>query len=243
MRFLWWWSLLLAVAAHYTAAEGGDEPSLTSKGVPAAEETTPTLQDRRLVTAAKTDKADVSLITLTSRTFDGAISDGNVWLIEFYAPWCSHCTSFLPTYIEIAEEFHKSDKRIKVAKINGSEEKALASRFDVYGFPTFYVIVGWSVYSFEGQRTKQNLIKFADGGYKQMSSIPFYASPFGPIGLFQGGLISSGIFLSDLFLWLQDSLGLSQLIAGMVLFGSMFMGIFVIIVLMAFNVKVKPKKD
>ena len=37
-------------------------------------------------------------IVLTSRNFDSSISDGNVWLIEFYASWCGHCKRFEPTY-------------------------------------------------------------------------------------------------------------------------------------------------
>ena len=28
------------------------------------------------------------VISLTSKSFDRSVRDGNVWLIEFYAPWC-----------------------------------------------------------------------------------------------------------------------------------------------------------
>lgn len=37
------------------------------------------------VTAAP-EKAE-GVIQLTSRNFDESLSDGNIWLIEFYAPW------------------------------------------------------------------------------------------------------------------------------------------------------------
>ena len=41
---------------------------------------------------------DRGSIQLTSRNFDSSISDGNVWLVEFYASWCGHCKRFAPTY-------------------------------------------------------------------------------------------------------------------------------------------------
>jgi len=30
------------------------------------------------------------VITLNSRNFEASISDGNVWLVEFYSPWCGY---------------------------------------------------------------------------------------------------------------------------------------------------------
>lgn len=41
---------------------------------------------------------DNGSIVLTSRNFDSSISDGSVWLVEFYADWCGHCKRFAPTY-------------------------------------------------------------------------------------------------------------------------------------------------
>jgi len=37
---------------------------------------------------AETGKSTNGVISLSARNFDLAISDGNPWLIEFYAPWC-----------------------------------------------------------------------------------------------------------------------------------------------------------
>ena len=38
------------------------------------------------------------VVELDARTFDSTMRDGNAWLVEFYAPWCGHCTRFAPTY-------------------------------------------------------------------------------------------------------------------------------------------------
>jgi len=38
-------------------------------------------------TAAAASEKIEGVIQLTSKNFDKSLSDGNVWLIEFYAPW------------------------------------------------------------------------------------------------------------------------------------------------------------
>jgi thiol-disulfide isomerase/thioredoxin len=110
----------------------------------------------------------LSVIDLTSQNFARSVSDGNVWLIEFYTPWCSHCQTFMASYMSIAHSFHSSpNEKIRVARVDCSVERALLSRFDVKGFPSFFVVAGWQVYEFEGTRHEANLMTFARGGYKK----------------------------------------------------------------------------
>lgn len=40
---------------------------------------------------------------LTPDLFKSAIASGNPWLIDFYAPWCGHCTVFEPDFISIGQ--------------------------------------------------------------------------------------------------------------------------------------------
>jgi protein disulfide-isomerase-like protein len=187
---------------------------------------------------------DISVVLLTSRNFDTSIRDGNVWLIEFYAPWCSHCRHFDPTYEEVAAHFHSSsDKNVRIAKVNGDAERALSTRFGVNGYPTFYLVDGWSVYSYERARSKHNLIKFVEQDYKNVDAIPFYASPMGPLGVSQGLLMVAGIKVADLFEWVQQTFGLSPLFAGVLLFGLVFLGCFCTIVILIIFVTPKAKAD
>jgi thiol-disulfide isomerase/thioredoxin len=91
-----------------------------------------------------------SAIPLTARDFGSSVGDGNRWLLEFYSPHCGHCEAFAPTYSAIAKAYHGSsdhNHNIKVAKIDGSSETALSSRFGVYAYPSFYLVDGWSVYA------------------------------------------------------------------------------------------------
>lgn len=110
----------------------------------------------------------LSVIDLTSQNFATTVNDGNVWLIEFYTPWCRHCQTFKASYMSVAQTFHSSpDEKIRVARVDCSVEKALLSRFDVRGFPSFYIVAGWQVYQFEGTRSEASLLTFARGGYKK----------------------------------------------------------------------------
>jgi thiol-disulfide isomerase/thioredoxin len=42
------------------------------------------------------------VVTLTSRDFDATIKNGEVWFVEFYAPWCGHCKRLESTWEELA---------------------------------------------------------------------------------------------------------------------------------------------
>jgi thiol-disulfide isomerase/thioredoxin len=182
-------------------------------------------------------------VILTTRNFGEHVGDGNVWLVEFYSPHCIHCTQFAPTYDEIADEFHSSTSHtVKVGKVDGNMEKALASRFNIYGYPSFFIIDGYKVYPFEQPRSKQNMMQFAEGGYKKIEPLPFYSSPMGPIGILQGSLINFGVKALDVFAWSQTRFGLSPLFAASVLFGAMFMGIFLLIVFLAIAIPPKLKE-
>jgi thiol-disulfide isomerase/thioredoxin len=189
---------------------------------------------------------DGTVLVLTARNFQSLLrhnSSHTVWLIEFYASWCVHCGAFAPIYESLALELHTAAPHVRVAKINGAEERALTSRFGVTAFPSFYVVHGYHVYEFTQTRTQRNLMQFVQGGYLQQDPIPFYTSPMGPVGLVQGYCISSGLWAVDAFYGLQTSLGLSQLFAAMLVFGGLFVAIFVCIVIVAVSITSKSKLD
>lgn len=243
------WILLLWIALIHASL--GDDPVGTVaaqvKGDEGGDVAAPTT-----AAAAATVPAVVEVpgpIKLTARNFDTTLSTGRPWLLEFYAPWCSHCTSFATAYSEMARKYHGSKQgehqysNIKVGKVDGSAETALSSRFSVYGYPSFYMIDGWSVYKFEDTRSKQNLMAFAEGGYKKQDPLPFYQSPMGPVGIAQAVLMFAGIRLGDVFEGVQNKLGLSPVMAGIAIFGSVFYGCFFMIVALAVLVKPKLKNE
>ena len=85
------------------------------------------------------------------------------WMIKFYAPWCGHCKKLAPTWEEVATRLVGE---INVAKVDASQDRSLATRFDIKGFPTVLFLRQGKVYKFRGPRTADKLVEFAQGGYQ-----------------------------------------------------------------------------
>lgn len=147
-------------------------------------------------------------------------------------------------YDEIAYHLHSEpDQKISVGKVDGDSERALASRFGVKAYPSFYLIDGYSVYKFEGNRSMEGMVSFVKSKYRKQSAIPFFSSPMGPLGLCQGVFLSGAYGAFHAVEWLQDKMGLSPFFAVMVLFGAFFIGIFITIVVLAIALTPKEKND
>jgi len=191
------------------------------------------------------DTISKGVIKLNTRNFDSSIRDGNVWLVEFYAPWCGHCRQFAPTYELVAKKLHgdhETERKVRVASIDGDNEKALSARFGVHGFPSFFLIDGWTVTEYSGRRSLEAMVKFANETYASAEPIPFLNSPFGPLGQSRAWLIYFGTQLIDAHGWLVNK-GLSQVIAVLVLAGSgVFFSLALIISVGLFSMA-KTKED
>lgn len=77
---------------------------------------------------------DRDVIVLTDDNFDvNVYSSKDIWMVELYAPWCGHCKALEPEWNEAAT---KMKGQVKFAKVDATENKQLAQRFGVTGFPT-----------------------------------------------------------------------------------------------------------
>lgn len=74
---------------------------------------------------------------LDSSNFDKlVVKDEGLWLVEFYAPWCGHCKALTPEYLKVAE---KLKGLIKIGAVDADQEKDLAQRFSIKGYPTIKI--------------------------------------------------------------------------------------------------------
>jgi len=73
--------------------------------------------------------------TLTTDNFNDFVGGSKAALVEFYAPWCGHCKSLAPKYEKLGQIF-AGESDVVIAKVDATEDGALADKFGVQGYPT-----------------------------------------------------------------------------------------------------------
>lgn len=86
----------------------------------------------------------------------------DIWIVEFYAPWCGHCKALEPEYKQAASQLKGS---VKLGKVDATVETALAQRFNVKGYPTVKVFdygekKDSTAYDYPGERKAQAIVDF-----------------------------------------------------------------------------------
>ncbi|XP_006903376.1 PREDICTED: protein disulfide-isomerase A6-like [Elephantulus edwardii] len=107
-------------------------------------------------------KKDV--IELTDDTFDKNVLDSDdVWMVEFYAPWCGHCKNLEPEWAAAATEVKEQTKgKVKLAAVDATANQLLSQRYGIRGFPTIKIFQkGESPVDYDGGRTKSNIVSRA----------------------------------------------------------------------------------
>lgn len=101
------------------------------------------------------------VIEVTPSNFDKlVINSDEVWMVEFYAPWCGHCQQLVPEYQKAANALKGV---VKVGAVNADEHNSLGGRYGVQGFPTIKIFAANKnkPQDFNGQRTAQGLVDSA----------------------------------------------------------------------------------
>lgn len=102
--------------------------------------------------------ADSEVLALTTQSFDQHIKENSQTLVEFYAPWCGHCKKLAPEYEKAAGQL--KSKGVKLCKVDATEEKELATRYSVKGFPTLLWFQDGKNVEYDGGRTADTILEW-----------------------------------------------------------------------------------
>nr|DAZ86369.1 TPA_inf: venom-related protein PDI [Conus ebraeus] len=110
------------------------------------------------------------VVDLTPTNFHTKVINGDeLWIVEFYAPWCGHCQSLAPEWKKAASALKGI---VKVGAVNADEHNALGGQYGVRGFPTikFFGQDKFNPQDYQGQRTAQGIVDFSINQAKSVAS-------------------------------------------------------------------------
>ncbi|XP_030016278.1 protein disulfide-isomerase TMX3-like [Sphaeramia orbicularis] len=86
----------------------------------------------------------------------------DIWLIEFYAPWCSFCKQLDPVWHQIGSELRSLGSPVNVGKADATSSTGLAKEFRVRGYPAIFMLKKDLRYNYVGPRTKDGIMDFTN---------------------------------------------------------------------------------
>ncbi len=78
-------------------------------------------------------------MNLNEKQFRDLMTEGKTLLVDYWAPWCSHCRRISGAYDKVAEQ---NEGRLIVAKVNIDEEPRLAEQERIEVIPTLVLYRG-----------------------------------------------------------------------------------------------------
>ncbi|XP_043287811.1 protein disulfide-isomerase TMX3 isoform X2 [Venturia canescens] len=76
-----------------------------------------------------------------------------------YAPWCAHCKRLDPIWAHVAQHLYATS--IRVGRVDCTRFTSVAHNFNIRGYPSILFLKGEQQFTYNGDRTKDEIVKFA----------------------------------------------------------------------------------
>jgi len=112
--------------------------------------------------STKKKASSSEVVKLTAANFQKEVLESeDLWLVEFFAPWCGHCKNLAPHWKKAAAALKG---KAKLGAVDATVHSDLAGQYDVKGYPTIKVFPkgkGTSAQDYQGGRTTETIVKYA----------------------------------------------------------------------------------
>ena len=102
--------------------------------------------------------SNTKVVQLTKETFDSLVKNSkDLWIVEFYAPWCGHCKSLAPEFEKAAAAL---EGMVRVGAVDMTQEQSVGAPYNIQGYPTLKVFGSNknSPTDYNGERTAKAIV-------------------------------------------------------------------------------------
>eukprot|EP00210_Caulerpa_lentillifera_P007336 g7012.t1 len=116
---------------------------------------------------------DSDVVNLSEDNFDKKVRKSEeLWLVEFYAPWCGHCKNLKPEWEKAATEL---SGKVKVGAVDCTAHESVCREFGVQGYPTlkyFGMDKSTGAEDYPGGRDASSIVSFALEKWSKFAPAP-----------------------------------------------------------------------
>uniref|UniRef100_A0ABM5EZH7 protein disulfide-isomerase n=1 Tax=Pogona vitticeps TaxID=103695 RepID=A0ABM5EZH7_9SAUR len=147
--------LLLLMLVQLAAAVG------TQEGAGLAEKLAPEASAER--PPEEEEEEEEGVLVLKEESFARALQKYQLLLVAFCAPWSELCQALAPEFAKAAAVLQDEAPRLRLAKVDATEERALKAEFRVAGYPTLKLFRGGNrnqPTDYRGEREAEEMVQW-----------------------------------------------------------------------------------